>query len=230
MSRIDEINTILDSLGAGATYDEVEYALRDYGQRELISVLADRSLSAAGGAALTVTGDTGEVENVATLNLAGATVAETAPGEAEATVSVPVLSVTVELTDAQIKALPTTPVSVLAAPDADQVIVLVGGMMRLNRSGGDYGNNAASSLQLFQSASLFEASCKVVWSSLRFANRFAQILPALTELDSNTVPEVVALQLGEGLVVASDNSLGNYDGGNAANYLRITVLYMLLDV
>lgn len=45
MSRIDEINTILDNLGGGATYSQVEYALRDYEQREVLEVLADRSLS-----------------------------------------------------------------------------------------------------------------------------------------------------------------------------------------
>lgn len=51
MSRIDEINAILDSLGSGGTYEQFEYALRDYPQRELISVLADRAAAGGGGAA-----------------------------------------------------------------------------------------------------------------------------------------------------------------------------------
>ena len=48
MSRIDEINSILDGLGEGATFDQVEYALRGYEKREVIDVLADRSLAAGG--------------------------------------------------------------------------------------------------------------------------------------------------------------------------------------
>lgn len=51
MTRVDDINAILDNLGAGGTYEQFEYALRDYGQRELISVLADRAAAGGGGAA-----------------------------------------------------------------------------------------------------------------------------------------------------------------------------------
>jgi hypothetical protein len=47
MSRIDEINAILDDLGGAATFEQVEYALRDYGSREVMEVLADRAAAGA---------------------------------------------------------------------------------------------------------------------------------------------------------------------------------------
>ena len=43
-----QINAILDQLGEGASVDEVEYALRDYGKREILVVVADRGLAAGG--------------------------------------------------------------------------------------------------------------------------------------------------------------------------------------
>jgi hypothetical protein len=59
MSRIDEINAILDDLGDTPDDAELELRLRDYGTRELLEVVADRAAAAApafnGG---TVTGAT----------------------------------------------------------------------------------------------------------------------------------------------------------------------------
>lgn len=48
MSRYDDIDAIITALGGSATADEVEYALRDYPDREVRTVLAERA--AAGGA------------------------------------------------------------------------------------------------------------------------------------------------------------------------------------
>lgn len=49
MSQVSEINAILDGLGEGASFDQVELALRDYEQSMVLTVLADRSLAAGGG-------------------------------------------------------------------------------------------------------------------------------------------------------------------------------------
>lgn len=53
MSRFDEIEAILTALGASATTDEVELALRDYPDRDVRAVLAERS-AATGGSGLSV--------------------------------------------------------------------------------------------------------------------------------------------------------------------------------
>lgn len=49
MSRIDEINAILDDLGDTPNDAELEYRLRDYATRELLEVVADRAAGGGGG-------------------------------------------------------------------------------------------------------------------------------------------------------------------------------------
>lgn len=82
MSRIDEINAILDELGPSATYDEVELALRDYPQRELISVLADRA-AGGGGSAIAMSKVTITHDQLLTLHSTGVEIVP-APGAGKA--------------------------------------------------------------------------------------------------------------------------------------------------
>lgn len=49
MSRFDEIEAILTALGSGATADQFELALRDYPDRDVRTVLAERAAAGGGG-------------------------------------------------------------------------------------------------------------------------------------------------------------------------------------
>lgn len=50
MSRYAEIDAIITALGAAATADEMELALRDYPDRDVRTVLAERAAAGGGGA------------------------------------------------------------------------------------------------------------------------------------------------------------------------------------
>lgn len=212
MSRIDEINAILDDLGGGASYDQVEYALRDYEKREVLDVLADRSLSVSA-------------------------------------VETPVLSTRVALTDAQIKALPTTPIELVAAQGAGTTIFLIGALVIIDTSADGYanfnagaflmvtfageGSGAAQSLlsggqvedllSAFTRYSVMLGPYTTASASVTEPNpSFAPVLPSLIDVGDM---ENKALQIS-----ANNQGSGNFTGGNAANTGSVTVLYMIVDL
>ncbi len=157
---------------------------------------------------------------------------------------------TVTLTDAQIKALPTTPITVVSAPGANKVIQPIFANLFAKTTSGAYTNiNAAANLTLAM-PSLFamsyipnDAAMTTIGSHTRLTdilgganNRRAELMPFFeTEaVDSWGPVGTIGASTGgvnEALQVLIDNGgSGALTGGNAANSLTVVVLYSIVDV
>jgi hypothetical protein len=128
---------------------------------------------------------------------------------------------TVTLTDDQIKALPTTPVEILAAPGTNRVFSFISATMLLNSSA-VYTNVASAAVQFRLSAG---------------GQNFASYLVADNSLDTDTGIfqfNFQASAFGEVLSNSAVNLelvnpiLGDLTGGNAANTLTVSVIYKIL--
>lgn len=144
------------------------------------------------------------------------------------------------LTDAQIKALPTTPVELVPAPGADKLLAIskiaVG---RLNDSGGIYTNLDDTAASFFTVAfgegydddasynflnldsmigndlSTFGSGSVLIWHSYNIES-FQRVLPVV---------------INKGLFChVGNNGLGDFTGGHASNTLEVTVFYSIVDL
>lgn len=153
---------------------------------------------------------------------------------------------TVTLTDAQIKALPTTPVQVVAAPGVGKIAVPIMALVGLAWTA-DYTNISADSTfdffwlpagaQPFNS--LFEADTSSVSSLLAGGgNAYAMSSPLqlgwTAAAPGLSVPRATGDFMGGTNVVDANISVfitnsGDLTGGNAANSLKVTVWYTEAD-
>ena len=142
-----------------------------------------------------------------------------------------VLRQTFTLTDAQIKTLPTTNIDLLT-PAEGKAFLLVRGMVRLNKSGGNY-TGGGGYLYLRQAGSGFDISNQVSWGNLNTVGQLCSLTPALYENDSlGTLSEYVQDVLDVSAIqvrIIKDPS-ENLTGGHASNTMKITLLYMEVDV
>jgi hypothetical protein len=235
MSRYDEINAILDSLGEAATVEQIEYALRDHIGREVLAVLADRAESAGAGSITEITSDDASV----TITDPTGPVVDLSAGGGAAVVQL----ATATLTDAQIKALHTTPVQVLAAPGAGKYIAVIAALVACDTTAASYTNvNSVQGELLLETVTSTRIGVLKVdeYADLfTWGGQLAYQLGPLTSLEWVTGPPArmtqppfslddnadTALQLN-----VNNSSNGNFTGGNAANSLTLTLLYMVLDV
>lgn len=141
------------------------------------------------------------------------------------------------LTDAQIKALPTTPLTIVPAV-AGKIIVPIQVALQLDASAGAYTNISAGN------ANYIHWDIGGVFSNLTrndlFLNtatkRYAPLTTrVLNDAIPNAVLELYNQRVGEGSVVAAPlelkslNAAGAFTGGNAANTLKVTTFYELVD-
>lgn len=165
--------------------------------------------------------------------LADQTDLQTALDAKAASSSILLHQATVELTDAQIKALPTTAISVVAAPGANKAIVLSSAVWICNFAGGAYADTTGPAPQLFiqgsgsgltnpQSVamgaanSVFQTSAGGEFGVL--GGDFEGFINASATLITNAP-----------LVIRDAWSDNDYTGGNAANTLRVSVTYYVLN-
>lgn len=157
---------------------------------------------------------------------------------------VPVFSRTVELTNAQILALPTTPFDLVPAPGIGKLILPVAAYFHLDPTGGSYTNIASASWILRNAGGVFSD----VVSSRDFLGQngyepcgkfsMANITAGTGDLSGRNVsyddlsPDTanLALTLADNVGGTANGGNGNYTGGNAANTLTVTVLYSIINV
>ena len=146
----------------------------------------------------------------------------------------------VQLTDAQIKALPTAGVDVLPAPGAGYANIVLGAYVFLECSGGNYTNiNVATGLELANDAAgNYDAvTNKTVAVDGLFAggSRFAVLPPTLWVAASYTTAPVYTAQFSDWnnkptQVWALNGGDGNFTGGHAGNTLSIRTWYAVVPV
>lgn len=145
----------------------------------------------------------------------------------------------VQLADAQIKALPTTYIQVIAAPGANKQILLLGAHAKIDSAAGEYTNlDTDNGLLLTYGEWDIEASGVI---ELLGGNtvKYITFPPAaysgqrvgwngyLTQTGVGSSAFVVNKEI---RIVGSNAAAGNFTGGNAANTMTITVYYVIVDV
>lgn len=147
---------------------------------------------------------------------------------------------TVTLTDAQIKALPTTPVQVVAAPGVGKIIRPVLTTILLNNTGGAYTNVVDASLVLRLGTTWVSGVMLMETALLATAqNSWVFQIPALASGSGTFAGEFVTVLQGNTLSGQENQTLNikddyaggsDYTGGNAANTLKVTVYYVVVDL
>lgn len=202
-------------------------------------ILVEETGSPASSGGVSVDNGTDPPAEVTTLVAPGADVAT--PGSA--TLPVAVFQKTVVLTDAQIKALgANASVTIVPAPGAGRTLVFVSAVVVLDSSAGGYTNVDTSpdihfALEGFTvSAAARETAANLLFDAFGggiygcFFPPAAYVLGGAIAIVSvaKDVPNYMdnyALQ-----ITGSNSGLGAFTGGNAANTLKATVLYMVVDL
>lgn len=184
-----------------------------------------------GGGGVTVDNEVDEPTEVTTIVSAGAEIED-----GTANFATPIRKATITLTDAQIKALPTTGVVLVPAPGAGFVlrpylVVLVTNLAAA------YTNVDASGVGFFvdDGAGDLTTYCPHATFLGNTARRIATMGPYVVTDDSSGSGVVPRLSLAASedsplILFSSNAAAGDYTGGDAANTITATVLYAVIAV
>lgn len=154
--------------------------------------------------------------------------------------SLSVLPVTVTLNNSEIKALPSSPMGLVAAPGPGKIIRWLNASVVLDNSAGGYDAPEVGAFwQLVYMVSPFvqEASgfVKIV-PAIQIAGIYTASLPALAGYDADegylfSSLSGIGLDIQNvGLGIADVyNGVSDYTGGNEANTLQVNLLYTIVD-
>ncbi len=157
---------------------------------------------------------------------------------------------TVTLTNAQIKALPTTPVVIVPATEVlgysgfpTTIFLVSKALLRLDCSAGIYTNVDNDSNILLCWGSDASTDIGIAAAIRDDTTSTPSIFPSTFDFIGGSDPTkaVASFLLSEGFFLTDGlqdnavalfihNTLGNFTGGNAANTLKVTVYYMVVDV
>lgn len=133
------------------------------------------------------------------------------------------LVASVTLTDAQIKALPTTPVQIMAAPGANKVINVINIFNYLDATAGAYGNITNAEPSTYYDGTGGNISFGGDLDMENPVKSFViQPLPGILDITEDAI--------NKGVMYYLENGASNYTGGNAANTLKVTVYYTVVDL
>jgi hypothetical protein len=158
--------------------------------------------------------------------------------DAQNQLAVAVKSATVTLTDAQIKALPTTEIEIVPAVPGTYLQFLMG-FWHLDNRAGAYSNVSSAVLvfRLKQGEDTHKNVSVVYLETNEGALAEADTIhvvtfPMLFDLISNQPQALYGNELAEGSIVLSafNGEAGDFTGGHANNTLKATVVYIGLDL
>jgi hypothetical protein len=188
------------------------------------ATLSAAPVGSGGGAGLTLDNQSDPPTAITTLVAPGATIS----GD-EGTLPLSVVQTVITLTNDQIKALPTTPVEVVASPGANKAIVAIRGLARLEWVA-DYTNvDVGAEMQIDGLGPLTDVAGLLALGH----SSSAFFVPTAR---STAVGTFIAAESGwadedyidRPFVIAAVNT-GDFTGGNAGNSLKVSMLYTVID-
>lgn len=150
-------------------------------------------------------------------------------------------SATVELTDAQIKALPTTGIQIVAAPGENKLLLPVAAYIRgVTAAGGAYTNIGDIGWNLIWEDGVFATSpLQPSFVGGENTDMIQQFLIPNTYVSGVATFSGLAFTgdafdstniINKPLVLKDSWNTGDYTAGNAANTLKVTVYYIIVDL